>query len=478
MKQEIIQKINDLFIMTRFQYLIMNPDKTYITYNKYRGNKIHSLNDTDIRQHLNGKKTVGVFAGKEFTQFLTFDVDVHNPDLAKWTVYKLIDGLQSLGIPRDFIFVSMSGSKGYHVDIYFDHPIKNTVAKKLYLLTLNTTDLLNIDYGQVEYRPNGLKQGVKLPLGINFKTGNRCWYCNPLTLELIEDESYILSVKQISVSTIYTILDEQDDLYSIDTVSEVEETRNKIEGSVKTLDIYKQNIDPDETIDSIQELFFNGLKIPGTRHNSLFKLAKYFHYQGIEREECNDMLIEWMDKQDQSTYTTERDDYIKDIGLINDYIFDNDVQLTIKEKDLTVTYSEMLPILQLGTKNEKLLAYCLLIHSKRLANAKGIFYMSYSQMVEASGIDIRTTKRVIPKLNDNGILDIVASNQSQKGTYMKKPNKYKLNIANSGNSDKSFIISCDDIHYADSFTNTLTHLFTNKELHTYLPRRQYQSLIN
>lgn len=478
-RKEVIRQINNLFIMTRFQYLIMFQNGIYQTFNINQSDKVKKLNDYTVSRHLNGEATLGIFSGEEFTKFICFDIDTQKDDLAKWAVYKLINGLISVGIPKQYIHVSLSGGKGYHVEIYFDHPIRNILSYKLYLLVLNISDLLNFEYGQVEFRPNGLKQGVKLPLGTNFKTKQRCWYCNIDDLKPIHNEEYILNIEQIEVSKIYNILDEQDDLYLTDVVSNVESTRNEMENKTNKLNIYKQNIDPDETIDYIQDLLFNGLKMPGTRHNSLFKLAKYFHYQGIEREECNDMLIEWMDKQDQSTYTTERDDYIKDIGLIADYIFDNDIQLTIVEKELTITYDEMLPILKLKTKNEKILAYCLLIHSKRFANVKGVFYMSYKQMSEASGLSLMTTKRVIPKLNDDKILDIVQSNQSQKGTYMKKPNKYKLNINSTTNDiGKSFIFSCDDIHYANLLTDTFTHLFSIEQLHMYLPRRQYESLID
>lgn len=476
MKKDIVHKINELFIMTRFQYLIMFPNKFYRTFNIYQSENIKKLNDFTVYRHLNGKATLGVFAGKEFTKFLTFDVDVPNQDLAKWTVYKLIDGLQSLGIPRDFIFISFSGSKGYHVDIYFDHPVKNTVAHKLYMIVLNMTDLLNVDYGKVEYRPNGLQQGVKLPLGINFKTGKKCWYCDE-TLTPIENESYILSCKQIDVQRIYNILDEQDDLYSNETVAKVESTRNEIESKVKPLNIYKQNIDPDETIDSIKELLFHGLKTPGTRNNSLFKLAKYFYYQGLERDECKQMLIDWLSKQDKSTYTTKWKDCIKEIEHIHNYVYDHDVQLTVVEKDLTVTYDEMLPILKLKTKNEKILSFCLLIHSKRFANAKGVFYMTYNQMSEASGLSLRATKDLIPKLQDIKLLDIVQSNVHQKGTYKSKPNKYKLNIPNTDNSKLIHLTIDDNLHYADYLSFTLTQLYTKKELHEYLPRRQYQAII-
>lgn len=479
-QKQIIKKINDLFVMTRFQYLVLYPSKKYNTYNIYKPNtKAKKLNDYSIKRHLDGECTYGVFAGKEFTKFICFDVDVKDQDRCKWTVYKLIDGLVELGIPHDKIYISLSGNKGYHVDIYFNKPIKNKLAYQFYLLTMNHTDLLNIDYGEVEFRPNGLSQGVKLPLGINFKKNKkaRCWYVDYEGLKPIKRYDYILSIEQLDVQTFYNIMESQEDLFDETDVVEVEETRNYIENKVKKLPSYQQNIDEDETIEAIQKLLFEGLKQTGTRNNALFKLAKYFRYQGIDKAECKELLIEWMANQDKSTYTTKWEDCLKEIEHIHNYVYENDIQLTVKQKELSVTYEEMKQIMKLKSKNEKVLAYCLLIHSKRFAMKNGVFYMTYNQMAEASGLGEKTVRRIIPKLTETGIIDIVEHNRTQKGTYKKKPNKYKMNIK-SVSDTKRFSIVCDDLHYSDSFNECVMSLFDTYELKIILPRRQYESIVN
>lgn len=479
-QKEIIRKINDLFIMTRFQYLILNENGEYKTYKTSQSPNVKKLNDYTIKRHLEGKATLGVFAGKEFTKFICFDVDVIDKNMAKWTVYKLVNGLIDLGIPDSRIYISTSGNKGYHVEIYFNRPIKNTVAYQFYLLTLNYTGLLNIDYGKVEFRPNSLKRGVKIPLGINFKNKRkaRCWYVDyDKGLKPVKRHNYILSIEQIDVQILYDILNARDDLYDEKEVIKVEETRDYLESKVKSLPSYNQNVDENETIEAIQKILFEGLKQTGTRNNALFKLAKYFRYQGLDKAECKEMLIEWMSRQNKNTYTTKWEDCLKEIEHIHNYVYDNDIQLTVPQKELSVSYEEMKQIMKLKSKNEKLLAYCMLIHSKRFAMKNGVFYMSFKQMSEASGLSKNTPMNLIPRLAEAGIIDIVEKNRKQDGTYRKKPNKYKVNIVQTDLKSPRFTLVCNNIHYSDSFNHCVLNLFTNDELKRLVTRHQYYEYI-
>lgn len=387
--QEIIDKINELYIMSRYQYLILSEGGKYQTFNSYKNDKVYKLNDYVIQRHLDGKATLGIFSSTNQTKFICFDVDVKDKSKAKWTVYRLVDVLMELGISSEHIHISISGNKGYHVELYFNEPIKNEMAHELYLMAMNKSDLLNIDYGDVEYRPNAMKQGVKIPLGINFKNKRkpRCWYVDYYQgLKPIRNKRYILKIKQIDVEIIYNILERERDTLEEEEVSKVEEARGFIEGKYTPLKIYKENIGEQETIEFIEKLIHIGLTRTGMRHNSLFKVAKYFRHQGFTKEECDTALVEWMGEQDTRCYTTKWEECIKDIQLIVKYIYENEVSLTVQQKDLFVTYEEMRQILKLNSKNEKLLAYCLLIHSKRYAIKNGHFYMVYRQMSEASGL--------------------------------------------------------------------------------------------
>ncbi|MDU1845224.1 MAG: hypothetical protein E6778_06730 [Niallia nealsonii] len=471
--------------MVRYQYLIQSENGSYLTLNTNKNEKVYPLTDYVIQRHLNKKATLGVFSSKDYTKFLCFDVDVKDKNKAKWTVYRLVNGLIEIGIPEEGIHISLSGNKGYHVDLYFNHPIKNDMAHELYLLTLNKSELLNIDYGEVEYRPNGMQQGVKLPLGINFKNKRkrRCWFVDYAKgLKPIRNMEYILKIKQMDVGIIYNILERERDCFDEEEIREVEEVRGFVEAKHKPLKIYKENIEEQETIEAIENLIHTGLTTTGMRHNSLFKLAKYYRHRGYTQDECNEELIEWMGEQDTRNYTTEWEDYVKDIQLIVNYIYENEVSLTIVEKDLFVTYEEMQQILKVKSKNEKLLAYCLLIHSKRYALGNGRFYMTFKQMSEASGLCEKTTRTLINKLEQSGILYIVERNRQVKDEQgkvikkEKKPNIYKMNIDCTNEDKKSFNIVSNEINYSESFRDCILYLFDTKELKRMLPRRQYERI--
>jgi len=485
-KREIIEKINDLFIMPRYKYLIMNDKAEYMTLNTYQSKKVVTLNDSIVKRHLEHKATLGVFAGQYTSKFLTFDVDVKDKQLAKWTVYRLVNTLTEIGLSQDNIYISISGNKGYHVDLYFSEPIQNHLLHELYMITLNKSDLLNIDFGEVEYRPTN-EQGVKIPLGINFKNNNKktnvCWYCDfNKGLEPVKKMDYILNIEKIDSQIIYNILDkEHDNGIEEEKAVEVEETKGYIDSQYNALEIYKQNIDESVTIESIEELEQNGLTQTGMRHNSLFKLAKYYRYLGVTSEQCEEMLIDWMKKQDTRTYTTKWDDVVKDISQIVQYIYDNEITLTMKEEEIQVDYDEMVQIMKLKSKNEKLVAYAMLLHSKRYAMKNGIFYMSYNQMAKATGLVEKTIRNLVPKLEQDTIIDFVERNQmvkDKKGAFVtKKPNKYRLNISSQIENSKSFTVACNGLNYSDSFHTCLIYMFGKDRLKDILPRRQYESVI-
>ena len=122
----------------------------------------HRFTDGDIMNHLDGKYCVCVFAGEHATKFLTFDVDLADAVV----IHKLIDALADLGIPREYVYVSFSGRKGYHVDIFFKDFIYNNTAERLYWAAIEHSQL---DPRKVEFRPTP-RQAIKLPLGVHQAT--------------------------------------------------------------------------------------------------------------------------------------------------------------------------------------------------------------------------------------------------------------------------------------------------------------------
>ncbi|MEV9639811.1 hypothetical protein ABZ756_03840 [Mammaliicoccus sciuri] len=477
--QEHINKFNQLFVLTRRKYIYQPSDtKSWITFDHDKNGKYPKFNDSMIKRHLNGKGTYGVFSAKSFTKFLTFDVDVKGDmDRAKWITMKLVYSLQQAGIDDKDIHISLSGNKGYHVDLYFNEPISNDIAYDFYELMISHSECTHTE---IEFRPFMLKYGVKLPLGIHQGTGKRCWYVDKDNYyKPIKSFDYILKIEQMNVDAIYNILERARDIYDEQEIVEVEETRQLLERQVTPLNSYKQNVDEKETIEAIEKLLYEGIQMVGTRHNSSFKIAKYFRYQGFEQEETLDMLNEWIKQQDETKYTTPLEACYKDNELIVDYIYEKEVSMTFQSKKLEVSYEEMKQILKLKTLNQKIIAYCLLIHSKRFANQQGVFYMSFNQMCVASGLSDKTVRTIVNTLEESGILSIVARNQiikDSKGAFVgKKPNKYKLNIEEVETSSV-FELEVDELNYKESLKLVVNSFFNLKEIRNALPRRQYQKL--
>jgi len=477
--EEHVAQFNKLFVLTRWKYIYQSPEtKGWFTFDHFVNNKNRKMNDSMIKRRLKGNGAYGVFSAKDFTKFLTFDVDVKG-DLqrAKWITIKLVESLKQVGIDDKDIHISISGNKGYHVDLYFNKPIGNDIAYEFYKMMLKHSDCTS---KEIEFRPDMLKYGVKLPLGIHQATGKRCWYVDYYNyFKPIKSFDHILTIEQMDVDTIFDIMERERDIYEEQEIIEVEETRHLIETQITPLSSYKQNIDENVTIEAIERLLHEGLKSVGTRHNSSYKIAKYFKYQGFDQEETLDMLNEWIRQQDERNYTTPLDECYKDNELIVKYIYDRDIGMTFDSKRIEVTYEEMKQILSLKTFNQKLITYCLLIHSKRFANLQGVFYMSFNQMSIASGLSDKTVRTIVNQLEQFSILKIVARNQIIKdsnGAYVgKKPNKYQMNMADVV-SDSFCRVEVEELNYKESFMLTINSLFDMSELKRTLPRRQYQQL--
>jgi len=339
--------------------------------------------------------------------------------------------------------------------------------------------LLNIDFGQVEFRPTDT-QGVKIPLGIHQKTKKRCWYVDNVNLKPIRKKEYILTIKKLSSEYFYSLLNKAKDTIDND---EAEEIENIIQ-SHKPLKIYQQNIDREVTIESIEELIANGLNMQGTRHNALLKIAKYNKYNGMSAEENKQFLINWMEKQDQRTYSTKWDNVLKDIDLIIKYTYERNYSLTVKQNDIVVSAEELQDILKIKGKNQKRLLYALLIHSKRYANKDGIFYMSYKQMEDITGLTRMTVIKLVKELEELKVIDVIRSDNMIYNKSSNKPisevNKYKYNLLSiiygKNETDNKNIFRVCDKNCTNCFNACLCTLYSDKQLKELLTKDFYYKL--
>ncbi|WP_322448446.1 TOTE conflict system archaeo-eukaryotic primase domain-containing protein [Robertmurraya mangrovi] len=493
-----VKRINELYITNRNKYLIMFPNGKYITAGKYASTKNKKpLVDTDIISHLKGEKTFGVFAGEKFTKFICFDVDVIDNSLSRWHVYKVVQALIESGIPEDRIYLSLSGSKGYHIEIFFNEVISNKQVIHFFNMTMDRAGYIKSEEyaymcegGKIELRPVGNNLGVKLPLGKHFntKTKKRCWYVDITSMKEIRRKSYISKIEQIDKSILDIIFERENDLTLEDTAKDysefVDQLKDAIQEHYKTLSIYKQNIDLTITYEAIKKLEEEGLKSVGTRHNALFKLAKLYRYEGANEAVCESKLISWLNYQDTKSYTTRWEDCLKDIKQIVKYVYEKEVSLTLQNMNVTIYEEELQKIIKLPKSCQKLISFALLVHSKRFASLNGDFYMSQKQIAEATGYNERTVRRELDVLEEHGIFNYVKRNQkiiNGKGQFVhKKPNVYKMNInyKDTGKVDiKRYSLDISDSReYSLVFKKSLLNIYSLDELKKVLPIRMYNDI--
>lgn len=490
----LISKLNDLYVLNRWRYLRLSENGTYQTIIYYKNNNVEKskkrksspLVDWNIIQHLRGEYTIGVFAGKlngiESSKFLTFDIDVKEKLIAKWYVYKIGDALQNNGI-NDF-YVSFSGNKGYHIDLFFNAPVPVKTLKRFFNYICTQAECINIDCGEVEFRPT-LQQGVKIPLGHNFRnkeSDNYCYFADyTKKLEMIKDSGYIYGIKKIDNILFQFQVDEWTETEDKQTVEHNKLDYEYIKGKYNPLPTYQENIDKDVTVEAIQKLESEGLKHTGMRHNSLFKLCKLYKYYGLEQSDNKDVLISWMEQQSKETYSSSWNDVLKDIDLIVKYVYDNDCSIVVAAKDISVSYQEMKQVLQAKSKNEKLLLFAMLVHSKRYASKTGIFYFAYSSIEKATGISDHTITKCLNSLSESKFIEIVSQNEDKivNGKWIrKKANKYRSLIIPDAYINTSFIINKDTYNYKDVFDKCILNYFDDKDIKKYCGRRLSEQIIN
>lgn len=475
--------MNDLYFIQRGHYLIQYKDGysqfTTGQINK-SGKRIKSIMDWQFQSHLDGDLTIGTFGGKLMSKFMTFDIDFHDLKMAQWIVYKLTKTLYDLGINEHYI--SFSGNKGYHIDIFFSDLIQISDAEKFfnYVILKSDTTQYFLEGSKVEFRVTD-KLGIKLPLGIHQKTGNYCGFCvldDGLTvMDKANSEAFFFTIKKISHQRVLDIIGIED----VDIFDRVLLTKAEDAISPHTpLKNYEQS--EDYSIDLAIELFNNGLKYQGSRHKSTLLLGMYFKYCGMDQEQCKDELSAWMSWQKSETYTTPLLHCYKDIVQITKDIYEKNYNLRSNDKDMTVTFEEIQWIINsCPEKNQKLITYAMLIHSKRHANLKGVFYMPFKDIETTTGLGENTVPRQVNKLIDCGVIEVIERNRKPKGGgLMKKlPNLYRLNYKPKKLSLSLFIES--DETFVTSKSNNLglcmKFYFTDAELKKLLPRRQYESIM-
>lgn len=277
----VADRLCDLYITYRERYVVMQPapdlEGGYRIYMPKSSAGPVKLSNRVVCRHLNRRLALSVFAGMYSSKFICFDVDLPEQD----EVRRLMDAMVGYGVPRELIYVSTSGGKGYHVEIFFDGLVYTSRLRTFF-------DCVTVEAGsdpfKVEFRPTH-GQAIKLPLSVHYKTGRVCWYLDRDTLQPIEDPTYVLQIKKMAVADFEKVVERLPLAKPLDpepiTLDDVVPARK-----MKRADLEQMEGDG-----------YPDLREMGHRHNTMLSIGMYNRRRGLSQERNHAEILAWAARQ-------------------------------------------------------------------------------------------------------------------------------------------------------------------------------------
>lgn len=467
---QLSEKIMQLYVMEQTRYLVQYRGKTKASYRQVKTHtKRHAgrsdVNADLITKHLQGKTTIGVFNGEELNKYITFDVDYANDHAtARWVTLKVVDVLiNEFNIPRESIHVSLSGSKGYHVDLFTDEPIMLEVARMFHSAVLNSFELPT--GGDVEFRPSHT-QGVKLPLGIHRATDNRCWYVDNETLEPFENFDYLLLIEPMEAERI-TALD-----LSL-TTEQVEE----FEQVAKRTNLKATEADLSKSFKRISEVLEAGqLLESGTRNMVTFDIARFGNHHGWDEADTIDEILRILHGTPSDYFSKDSTPELweKEAIRITRDAYEKGYTFGSNKRPIEIYKSEIIAILSCGTFHTKQMLYGMTATRKRYGQN---FIFPESIAMKTIGTTSKATvgtamKRLIEggyvECTRKGEIDYARSKLT--GQFRRKPNRYRLLLDEPKKGEASVIVN--DVH---SIIDVAYLLCDASEIKKHVKRREFDN---
>lgn len=263
---------------------------------------------------------------------------------------KVMSELEKLGIDRDWIYVSSSGGKGYHVELFYDRIIDYRRQKCLYdQLIWN----LRASRHDVELRPTHT-QSIKIPLSVHHKTGNVCWFLDRETGEPIRSKEYVYEIKRLNAdhleSTVLDSLLDEEEAGEYDQLM----TRDNVPVPFEVADL--------NYLPKIEE--------PGSRHDLTMRIAMTLRVAGRTKASARSTIIAWYDRQDKDCTLTERDEAIEDICRITDWVFARYKFATQgKNSGYCLNRTDIERVLEMSGINRRAILFHVLVWEKSTAKA-------------------------------------------------------------------------------------------------------------
>ena len=476
----VAERLLSLYFVNRSSYIEQYKNKKGEV--KYTHHK-RKITLDDLVDHVEHRRTLGVVTDPTtgLTNFMAFDVDTK--DNAYEDTLELLELLVNFyGIDKEYVTVSFSGNKGYHVELFFDEAIQWQALEPFYeevLLKLGKTKK------EIELRPTA--NGLKLPLSTHRKTDNLSLisrfnnnFTGLILLNQAESVKYLLDIKRIN-------LDEFKELV-LDEVNAFTIEQSKATDTIEvTSDMnFSGRLEGDQVEEIKAVLAESRLIYPGSRNRMTWLLPVFLKQMGYSYEESEKVTLNIL----TNTYEnyegfidkdTSYDKVVKEVVRLNKQAFEKNYVIKDALNDVAIYKSDIKQILEIKKLPLKKMALSMLILSKRYAGDDGVFYASYSTLIKMGNADrTGTLKKYMEELEKLGLLEIVSSNvidtvrTKAEKQIIKKPNQYKVHFAESETDDdkQELVLSGKQVN----LQIVLNYFYSEKELRKALPRRQFESI--
>ena len=405
---EIADRFIELYVSYRQRYVMMINGSIFVP--KGKDSQPLPLTNSVVCKHLHKKFAIGVFAGAYSSKFVCFDVD----DGDRETVRKIISLSAEFGVPKEYIYVSTSGGKGFHVEIFFDSLV---YTEKLLIFYDSIIIKGRLNPQKVEFRPSHT-QAIKLPLSRHAKTGNVCWYLNADTFEPYTYDAYVLEIKQFDAKRFNELVDRcglrksvtagPEDSVVAEHDPDAPELRHFLPQELALLS--STHVYPDITEQ-------------GQRHILTRAIAIHNRKNGMTMEDSRSALEKWWAAQDKEISSTPDSEALEDIRSLVEWTFSDSFIVPAKVKKMEITKDMLRVALAMDTKTAKKLMFLIACY----CSVYGRMNMSYNRMAEYLKCSAISVRKLIARLAEEGwIKSVTSRTMYNDGKFMRKPNTYYI----------------------------------------------------
>lgn len=333
------------------------------------------------------------------------------------------------GFEQDKIYVSLSGRKGFHIEMFFDELMYTGVLKLLYYYVCKEAGL---DTCKVEFRPT-FTQAIKLPLGINPATGKVCWYINPKTFEPYKDPQYVLRIQKHNCESSYKLIRflVGDDLFFKGIVNP--KKVNEVSGvgvGVADVGVVDEVDEAQLSNANIKLPEFNGtgkygypmLYAQHMTHYTIVRIAMSERCKGLGEEDIEKRLNEWLDEQDEVYLTDPIPRIRKDIHDVVSWVYSDSFHVS-RKLSVAFTTDDIKILIERRPRIQRQFLFVTLYYQKKFGTMK-LGAEKIAEKIGCSRIAVLKSANILEK---EGIIEITRQGALKIGnTYKPMPNIYRV----------------------------------------------------